>query len=188
MSKVLRGKVWRYEGVLDVDGDIIGPGGSRLPPGTTPEERLKRYGERCLTAVDPDFPKKVKKGDFVVGGPGFGYGHDHEQACMALIGAGVGAVLAEAAQANFKRNSIALGLPVVGVKGIMAATKTGNELELDLAKGTVKNVTTGKTLTFPPFPPYILDILDAGGVYKLVEKRVKAGMYAAKKIPAGAKR
>ena len=188
MNKVLRGKVWRYEGIMDVDGDIIGRGGNRMPPGTSAEERLKRYAERCLTSVDPDFPKKVHKGDFVVGGPGFGYGHDHEQACLALIGCGVGAVLTEAANANFKRNSIAFGLPVAGVKGIMSATKTGDELEVDLVKGTVKNITKGKTLSFTPFPKYILEILEAGGVNPLVEKRVKAGLYGAKKIPVGAKR
>ena len=179
MNKVLRGRVWRFEGIMDVDEQIYkrGSEGLFLSGDMTYEEKLKRFGELCLITVDPDFPKKVHKGDFVVGGPGFGFGHDHEQACIALRGAGVGAVLVEAVQPNFQRNSIAHGLPVIEVKGIMSATKTGDELEVDLDKCTVKNLKIGKALNFKPYTSYILDIIEAGGVYQLLKKQVKSGLH-----------
>lgn len=179
MNRVLCGRVWRFEGILDVDREICAMSYNLRHTGKSYEEQLRMYGEQCLTKVDPDFPKKVRQGDFTVGGPGFGYGHDHDHACLALRGAGVGAVLIEAANTIFKRLSIANGLPVVEVKGIMNATKTGDELEVDLAGGTVKSLTTGRTLTFIPYPDFILDILEAGGVYQLLEKQVKSGLYAA---------
>lgn len=180
MKKVLRGRVWRFEGILDVDREICslkhaGPFG----PGVnmTFEERMRELGPHCLTLVDPDFPNKVRPGDLVVGGEGFGYGHDHEHACISLRGAGVGAVLCEAANTNFKRNSINLGLPVIEVKGIMSETKTGDELEVTLAEGRVRNLTTEKTLTFIPYPDFILEIIEAGGVYPQLTNQVKNGVY-----------
>ena len=179
MDRVLHGKVWRFEGILDVDREICGMSYNLRYGSKSYEEQLKMYGEACLVNVDPDFPKKVHKGDFVVGGPGFGYGHDHDHACVALRGAGVGAVLVEAANTIFKRLSITNGLAVVEVKGIMDAVKTGDELEVDLAEGTVKNITNGKTLKFIPYPDFILEILDAGGAYPLLEKKVKSGLYTA---------
>lgn len=176
MSKVLHGRVWRFEGILDVDWEICAQ--RHIFTGSTPtyEEQLRGFGQQCLINVDPNFPKKVRPGDIVVGGPGFGYGHDHDAASMALRGAGVGAVLVEAANTNFKRNTIHHGLPVIEVKGIMGATKTGDELEVEPAGGTVKNLTTGKTLTFIPYPDYILEILEAGGVYQHLKKQVQSGL------------
>lgn len=179
MSEVLHGRVWRFEGILDVDKEICSVGYNVRNSGKSYEEQLRILGQGCLVDVDPDFPKKVCKGDFVVGGPGFGYGHDHDHACVSLRGAGVGAVLVEAANTIFKRLSITNGLPVVEVKDIMSETKTGDELEVDLAGGTVKNLTTGKTLSFIPYPDFILEIMDAGGVYQHLENQVKSGLFRA---------
>ncbi|MBL7175778.1 MAG: 3-isopropylmalate dehydratase [Desulfobacteraceae bacterium] len=181
MSKVLRGKVWRFEGILDVDWEICPLEELRAQAfqlrSASEEERLKALGRHCMVKVDPDFPDKVQPGDFVVGGEGTGYGHDHDHACMSLKGAGVGAVLCEATNTNFKRNSIHHGLPVIEVKGIMSETKTGDELEVDLVKGKVQNLTTGKTLTFLHYPDFILGILEAGGLYNQLASQIKSGEY-----------
>ena len=180
MKKVLRGRVWRFEGVMDVDWEIcpVEHLHAFREVNQSYEERLKELGSYCLTMVDPDFPKKVQTGDLVVGGEGFGYGHDHDHACMSLRGAGVAAVLCESTNINFKRNSIHHGLPVIEVKGIMNETKTGDELEVDLTEGTVRNLTTGKSLSFIPYPDFILEILEAGGLYQQLTGQVKAGVYA----------
>jgi 3-isopropylmalate/(R)-2-methylmalate dehydratase small subunit len=185
MARVLRGNAWRFEGILDVDWEICpvhemlastgGFGGTRR---MSYEEQLRHLGQHCLTKVDPEFPKKVRPGDFVIGGEGTGYGHDHDHACIALRGAGVGAVLCEATNSNFKRNSIHHGLPVVEVRGIMGQVKTGDELDVDLAGGTVRNLTTGTVLLFRPYPDFILDILDAGGLYPQIREEAKSGRYA----------
>jgi 3-isopropylmalate/(R)-2-methylmalate dehydratase small subunit len=178
MSKVLHGRVWRFEGILDVDWEIC-PVEHMLAfreVKMTYEERLRELGHYCLTKVDPDFPNKVCPGDFVVGGEGFGYGHDHDHACMSLRGAGVGAVLCEATNMNFKRNAIHHGLPVIDVKGIMSETQTGDELEVLLAEGRVRNITTGKISAFIPYPNFILEILQAGGLYPLLTHQLKSGI------------
>jgi 3-isopropylmalate/(R)-2-methylmalate dehydratase small subunit len=179
MRRVLNGRVWRFEGVLDVDWEIC-PVEYLQPFGEVKisyEDRLGELGRHCLIKVDPEFPNKVRPGDFVVGGEGFGYGHDHDHACMSLRGAGVAAVLCEAANTNFKRNSIHHGLPVVEVKGILSECKTGDEIEVSLVDGVVRNITTGKTLTFIPYPDFILEILEAGGLYPLLTDQVKLGLY-----------
>lgn len=180
MSRILRGRAWCFSGVMDVDWEICPVEhmhAFREDPTKTYEQRLAELGQYCMTTVDPDFPKKVKPGDIIVGGNGFGYGHDHDHACMSLRGAGVAAVLCEATNANFKRNSIHHGLPVVEVKGIMEETKAGDELEVDLIRGVVRNLTAGKVLRFIPYPEFILEILDAGGIYPQLMDQVKAGVY-----------
>ena len=179
MPNLLSGRVWRFEGVLDVDWELCPWQSARTFRDRTIsyEQALKELGQYCLISLDPDFPKKVQPGDFVVGGEGTGYGHDHYQASMSLRGAGVGAVLCEATNTNFKRNSIHNGLPVVEVKGIMSKTKTGDTLEVDLATGIVKNVTTGEVLRFAPYPDFILEILEEGGLYPQVTRQVTEGKY-----------
>jgi 3-isopropylmalate/(R)-2-methylmalate dehydratase small subunit len=179
MEKILRGKVWRFEGVLDVDREICPVEHLDIFKGEnkSAEELSRELGCYCLTEVDPEFPKKIQPGDFIVGSEGFGYGHDHDHACMSLRGAGVAAVLCEVSNINFKRNSIHHGLPVIDIRGIMAGTKTGDELEIDLVGGTVLNLTAGKKFSFIPYPDFILEILWAGGLYPQLVQEVKRGLY-----------
>jgi 3-isopropylmalate/(R)-2-methylmalate dehydratase small subunit len=181
MSNILRGRVWRFEGVMDVDWEICPVEHMHAfheDPRKTYEQRLTELGQFCMTTVDPEFPKKVRPGDIIVGGEGFGYGHDHDHACLSLRGAGIAAILCEATNINFKRNAIHHGLAVVEVKGIMSGTNTGDEIEVDLATGVVRNLTNGKTLTFIPYPDFILEILEAGGLYQQLTSQVKAGVYS----------
>ena len=91
MMKILRGKAWVFGDDLDVDHELIPHEGLRRLP---PEKRnLEGYGELCMTVVDPDFPKKVKKGDFVVTGTNLGCGHDHATWIDGMKGAGVAAIV-----------------------------------------------------------------------------------------------
>ena len=181
MSSVLRGKVWRFEGVMDVDWEICPVEhleAFREDPAATYEQRLAELGVHCMTTVNPKFPKNVQPGDIIIGDEGFGYGHDHDHACMSIKGAGIAAVLCGSSNSNFMRNAIHHGLVVVEVKGIMNSVDTGDELEVDLAKGTVRNLTNGKTLTFIPYPDFILEIIEAGGLYKQLTAQVKSGIYS----------
>ena len=177
----LRGKVWIFEGILDVDWEICAYDVARqvrdryVLGELTTEDITREFSKHCMTKLDPDFPKKVKSGDFIIGGEGMGYGHDHDHACLSIKGAGVGAVLCEATNANFKRNCIHHGLPVVELKGIMSAVKQGDELEVDLVKGVVKNLNSGQELKFQPYPDFLIEIFQAGGVYPLLKFRIAAG-------------
>jgi len=97
-----------------------------------------------MSNVDPDFAKKVKKGDIMVAGTNMGCGHDHFQANLAIKQCGISCVIAESFDRNFFRNSIAVGLPIVELKGINEFAKAANELEVDLHAGTINNLTTGR--------------------------------------------
>lgn len=171
----LRGKAWVFEGILDVDWEIC--------PFAVRQELVDRgipiteeaLGKYCMTTVDPEFPRKVKKGDFIIAGENMGYGHDHDHATLSLKGAGVAAVLCESTNGNFMRNSVEMGLPVVECPGIMAKVRAGDEIEVDLAAGVVRDCTSGVELSFTPYPDFLLDMLEAGGLYPHLKKQLNSG-------------
>ena len=171
MNHVLKGNAWVFRGMLDIDYEICSYNLCRDLRADTAEA----LGKYCMVNVDPDFPKKVRKGDFIVAEDNMGYGHDHDHGCLALLGAGVGAVLCESAAPYFLRNSIEHGLPVVELPGIIQATGHGDALEVDLTVGSVRNVRTGTTLAFTPPPDFILEMILAGGIYPLVTSMANEG-------------
>jgi 3-isopropylmalate/(R)-2-methylmalate dehydratase small subunit len=168
--KKLKGNAWVFGDILDVDFDIFPIEETRGKVKTQED-----YGKYCMTNIDPDFPNKVKKGDFIVAGENMGYGHDHESAPMSIKGCGVSAVICESTNRNFFRNSIHLGLPVIEFRGIKNKVKEGDELEVDLKEGIIKNLSTGKEIKFSPFPDFMLEIIDAGGLYPLIRKKLAEG-------------
>jgi 3-isopropylmalate/(R)-2-methylmalate dehydratase small subunit len=171
--QLMKGKAWIFRGVLDVDWEICPFEVSHelQAKGMYTKEEIGKY---CMTKVDPDFPKKVQLGDFIVG-EYMGFGHDHDHACLSILGAGVAAVICETAAPYFLRNSIERGLPVVEFPGILSKMKQGDELELDLEKGDLINRSSRIELKFEPMPRFILDRLDAGGMIPFLENELKAG-------------
>lgn len=167
----LRGNAWVFRGLIDIDYEICPYNLVRDLRLDTPEA----LAEYCMVNVDPDFPKKVRKGDFIVAEENMGYGHDHDHGCLALIGAGVGAVVCESAAPYFLRNSLEHGLPVVELKGVAAAVEQGDALELDLAAGRLRNLTRAAELAFNPPPEFILEMIAAGGVYPLLTRLAREG-------------
>jgi 3-isopropylmalate/(R)-2-methylmalate dehydratase small subunit len=133
------------------------------------------YGKLCMINIDPEFPNKMNRGDFIIAGENMGYGHDHESAPMAIKGCGIASVICESTNRNFLRNSIHLGLPVIECKGIKGRVNEGDELEVDLGRGRIKNLTTGEDIDFSPFPEFMLEIIDAGGLYSLIRKKLAQG-------------
>ena len=129
---------------------------------------LPELAKHVLEDVDSDFVNEVKKGDFVVGGNNFGLGSSREHAPLVIKMAGVSAILAKSAARIFFRNAINLGLPVL----ICDTDKIddGDELEVDLAAGTVRDKTNGNMLTFGKIPEVMLNILDEGGLIPYIQK------------------
>jgi len=129
---------------------------------------LPELAKHVLEDADVNFAKKVKHGDFVVGGLNFGLGSSREHAPLVIKMAGVSAVLARSVARIFFRNAINLGLPVL----ICDTDKIndGDELEVDLAGGKVRNVTTGAELSFGRIPPVMLKILNEGGLIPYIQK------------------
>lgn len=116
----------------------------------------------CMEDIDPDFSTKVQRGDFIVAGGNFGCGSSREQAPLVINHAGVGAVLARSFARIFFRNAINKGLPVVECD--TSRIRDGDELEVDLGKGKVTDLTQGIEMKIAPLPPVMMEILSAGGL------------------------
>lgn len=158
---VLRGRSWKFGD--DISTDHIAPGRYFHLRSNLPE-----LAKHVLEDADAEFAKKVQKGDFVVGGRNFGLGSSREHAPTIIKVAGVSAVLAKSFARIFFRNSINVGLPV-----LMCDTDSieeGDELEIDLTAGIIKNETRKTELTFTPLPPVMVKILSDGGLVEHVRK------------------
>lgn len=158
----IRGRVFKYGN--DVDTDVIIP--ARYL-NTTSESELASH---CMEDIDPDFVKKVRPGDIIVAGDNFGCGSSREHAPIAIKASGVKLVIAASFARIFYRNSINIGLPIWECPEAAAAIANGDEAEADLAAGTITDVTTGKTFIAQPFPPFIQNIIEAGGLINSLKK------------------
>ena len=129
---------------------------------------LPELAKHVLEDADPIFVSKVKSGDFIVAGNNFGLGSSREHAPLVIKMAGVSAILAKSVARIFFRNAINLGLPILicDTDGI----NDGDELEIDLATGAVKDVTNGNQFTFGRIPEVMLRILDEGGLISYIQK------------------
>jgi 3-isopropylmalate/(R)-2-methylmalate dehydratase small subunit len=129
---------------------------------------LPELARHVLEDADPKFASRVKEGDFIVAGSNFGLGSSREHAPLVIKMAGVVAILAKSVARIFFRNAINLGLPVL----ICNTDKIndGDELEVDLKAGTVKDITNGNRLTFGKIPEIMLAILDEGGLIPYIKK------------------
>ena len=152
MEKI-KGKVWKFAD--NIDTDVIIPG--RYLRTFSMDE----LASHVLEGIDPDFAKKVEKGDIIVAGQNFGCGSSREQAPVALKHLGVSAIIAKSFARIFYRNAINIGLPVI-IAEITA--NQGDILEVDLEKGTIINLTINKSFKIKPFKKFMLDILKKGGI------------------------
>jgi 3-isopropylmalate/(R)-2-methylmalate dehydratase small subunit len=147
----------------DISTDHIAPG--RL---FHLRSNLPELAKHVLEDADPEFASKVRPGDFVVGGNNFGLGSSREHAPTIIKMAGVGAVLAKSFARIFFRNAINVGLPVLICD--TDRINAGDQLEVDLTAGTIKDLTTNDTLTFTPLPDVMIKILNDGGLAAHIQK------------------
>ena len=161
LKKQYQGKVWKFSN--NVSTDAIAPG-RLLHLRSKPEE----YAKHVLEDADPAFASNMNPGDFVVGGRNFGLGSSREHAPTIIKLAGVSAVIAVSFARIFYRNAINVGLPVIQCDS--SRIGAGDELEVDLAAGTVRNITDDVTMTFPPLPGIMRTILEDGGLVQHIKK------------------
>ncbi|MBE3095991.1 MAG: 3-isopropylmalate dehydratase small subunit [Planctomycetes bacterium] len=126
----------------------------------------------CMEDADAEFVAKVRPGDILVAGENFGCGSSREHAPIAIKAAGVACVVAESFARIFFRNAINIALPIVICPDAAGDISDGDELDIDLAAGTLKNLTTGNAFTFPPFTKEIQAIIQAGGLMAFVKRQV----------------
>lgn len=151
-----KGTVHRYG--RDIDTDVIIP--ARYLTTSEPSELAKH----CLEDLDVEFVNNVKSGDIIVAEENFGCGSSREHAPIAIKAAGVDAVIAKSFARIFYRNSINTGLAILECPEAVDAIKNGDVVSVDTETGTITDETTGESFTGQPFPPFIADIIEQGGL------------------------
>jgi len=160
----LKGKVFKYG--ADVNTDVIIP--ARYLNVSDPDELAKH----CMEDIDGEFLKKVKPGDIIMATTNFGCGSSREHAPLAIKAAGVSCVIAESFARIFFRNAINIGLPLLECAEAVKNTDAGDILEVDLAKGKIRNITKGKTFTAKPYPEFMAELIAAGGLIEYTKERL----------------
>jgi 3-isopropylmalate/(R)-2-methylmalate dehydratase small subunit len=143
-------RVWKFGD--DINTDVITPGRYTV---TLDKSRL---GEIAFIEYRPEFAKEVKQGDIVVAGRNFGCGSSREHSPVALKAAGVGAVVAKSFARIFFRNSINIGLPIL-ICPDTDMIDDGDEVEIDIRTGVIRNVTKGNKIQAEPLPDFIMKIV-----------------------------
>ena len=159
----LRGKVHKYGANIDTDAIVA----ARYLNVSTVEE----LGRHCMKDIDQDFIRRVEPGDIIVATSNFGCGSSREHAPMALKGAGIGCVIAESCARIFFRNAINIGLLILESPQVAAEAEMGHTLEVDLITGEIRNLDTGSVHHARPFPPFMLEIIEAGGLIPYVQRK-----------------
>lgn len=142
----------------DIDTDVIIP--ARYLNTSDPAE----LAAHCLEDLDPEFINKVAPGDILVADENFGCGSSREHAPIAIKAAGVSVVIAKSFARIFYRNAINTGLPIMEAPEAVDAISQGDRVTVDADAGTIVNETTGKSFSAEPFPPFIKDIIERGGL------------------------
>jgi 3-isopropylmalate/(R)-2-methylmalate dehydratase small subunit len=159
---IIRGKVWKF-------GDNIST--TDITPGEMFMGQRKEPKEIAFAAIRPEWRDQVKPGDCIVAGKNFGFGSHRASANDVMKDLGLGCIVADSIARIYYRSGIAIGFPAFACPGVSEIFEEGDEIELDIYTGTVKNLTTGKSLKGNPYPSQLLEILDSGGIMpRLVEQ------------------
>ena len=171
---MIRGTAHKYGD--NIDTDVI------IPARYCTSINLADLVPHALEDLDPNFIKKVKRGDLLVAGKNFGCGSSREVAPMTIKGAGVAVVIAESFARIFYRNSINVGLPILECPEAAKTIADGAEVEVDLANGKVRDIRTGKQYAAAPFPAVMQEIISVGGMANFVKKRLAERKSATKSL------
>ncbi|HYA57823.1 MAG TPA: 3-isopropylmalate dehydratase [Thermoplasmata archaeon] len=174
MQDVIEGRVWTLGRDVDTDQIISGKYLTIIDP----EELKKHVFEIAL----PAFAKEARAGDILVADENFGCGSSREHAPQAMRAIGVGAVVADSFARIFFRNSINLGIPTIEARGVRAVFETGDRARIEMLAGRVTNLRSGRSVSFPPLPPHLLELLEAGGLVEKVRRELE-GRKAARGAP-----
>lgn len=158
------GTVFKYGN--NVDTDVI------IPARYLNDSRPESLAAHCMEDIDADFPKRVKQGDIIVANKNFGCGSSREHAPIAIKASGISCIIAETFARIFYRNAINIGLPILECQQAAQAINAGDEVEIDFTTGKIENVTTGEKFQAVPFPPFMQEIMDVGGLVEHTKKKL----------------
>jgi len=158
---VLTGRAFKFGDSISTDHIIPGRYANL-------RSNLPELAKHVMEDADPTFVSRVKSGDFIIAGSNFGLGSSREHAPLVIKMAGVSAILAKSVARIFFRNAINLGLPILLCN--TDKINDGDELEVDLKAGTVRDITNGNQLTFSKIPEIMFNILNEGGLLPYIQK------------------
>ncbi len=162
----LEGKVWLFGDNIDTDAIIAARYLSTSDP--------VKLAEHLMEDIRPDFPGLVEKGDILIGGQNFGCGSSREHAPLAIKGAGVSCVIARSFARIFYRNAINIGLPILECSDDLSHLQPGQDrLQVDFEEGIITHLETGDIYKAAPFPPFMQEIINLGGLVGYVKNRIK---------------
>jgi 3-isopropylmalate/(R)-2-methylmalate dehydratase small subunit len=159
---IITGRIHRFGD--DVNTDEIIP--ARYLNTSDPKE----LAAHVMEDADPQFPSKARPGDIIVAGKNFGCGSSREHAPLAIKAAGLACVIAESFARIFYRNAFNIGVTIIECPAAVADAKTGHVLRLDTATGMVVNETLGREYESKPIPPFMQELIGAGGLMEYVRK------------------
>lgn len=161
---MIKGVVHKYGN--NVDTDVIIP--ARYLNTTDPVE----LASHCMEDIDADFVKRVKPGDIIVAQDNFGCGSSREHAPIAIKASGIACVIANTFARIFYRNSLNIGLPILECPEAVAGISNGDTVEVELEAGKITNITTGKSYQAKPFPPFMRQLIDSGGLINYAKAKL----------------
>lgn len=156
------GKVHKYGD--NVDTDVI------IPARYLNTADHKELASHCMEDIDKEFIHKVKEGDIITAGANFGCGSSREHAPIAIKASGVSCVIASTFARIFYRNSINIGLPIMECDEAAKDIEDGDEVEIDFDSGIITNKTKSRSYRAEPFPDFIKEIINAGGLLNSLKK------------------
>jgi 3-isopropylmalate/(R)-2-methylmalate dehydratase small subunit len=132
----------------------------------------KVLGTHCMAGLEPDWVQRVQPGDILVGGPNFGCGSSREHAPLAILGAGIQVVVAHSFARIFYRNGFNMGLVLLEAGDEISKINDGDQLDIDVQAGRIKNIDTDAVIDVPPLPAFMQTLLTAGGLVAYVRQRL----------------
>ncbi|MCX5997746.1 MAG: 3-isopropylmalate dehydratase small subunit [Chloroflexi bacterium] len=160
----LKGKAFKYGSHIDTDAIIPARHLNLVEPAD-----LARH---CMEDIDAGFVSRVKNGDIIVADINFGCGSSREHAPVAIKASGISCVIAKSFARIFFRNAINIGLPLLECKEAAEDIKAGDTVEVDLASGSITNLSSGKTFTSKAYPEFMMQIVQAGGLVEHTKKKL----------------
>lgn len=158
-----KGHVFKYPD--NIDTDVI------IPARYLNTQDAKELASHCMEDIDKSFVSKVQPGDVMVGGWNFGCGSSREHAPLCIKTSGISVVIAKSFARIFYRNSINIGLPILECPAAADAIAAGDLVSVDFDTGVITDETTGATFQAEPFPPFIQEIIAAGGLMNSIKAK-----------------
>ncbi len=162
----LKGHVYKYGANVDTDAII--------PARYLNVNDAQELAQHCMEDIDAEFAGNVQTGDVIVATTNFGCGSSREHAPLCIKAAGVSCVIAKSFARIFYRNSINIGLPILECDEAVDGTDAGDELEIDLESGAIRNLTKGTAFQAKPYPEFMLELMRAGGLVEYTRRRLAA--------------